>query len=242
MYGLRMVSKPITPIKRILRENDIKHINPYINIFSSFCNYNNNDWMYILNLNNKILGNNLKPDEYHTHINNLIENYYNNLCNDSFLYIDNYSNDVLNDCIKQLFYNIKEYNNNLHHIQSYNKHSAYQSIQIDNTEYYTLRLIHIPGGIETPIHNHTGLCMYALMNDINAEPTINNELLREIKYINSNINEDINKRIITRYIDKRDINLLYTNEYHQLKSENNDCYLLNLYIHGLDVRREYISY
>lgn len=226
----------------------IKSISPYISVFSSFCHYNNNDWMKIIHFGNQTLSDNSSGNDGIS-INTLVENYYNELCSDSFLYIHDYNSDILNDCIRQLYYNLKEYNQ-IHTNTHKNSHQTndrcakYQSIQLDNTEYYTLRLVSIPRGFETPIHNHSGLCIYTLMNtEITSSNTSNKtELLREIKYINTNPHEDINKRILTRYIDNRDIHFLYTNEYHQLKSERGHCYLLNLYIHGPDIHRDYISY
>jgi hypothetical protein len=149
----------------------------------------------------------------------------------------------------QSCYHIKE----LFNKPQYNTPS-YESIQIDNNEIYSLRLVSMPENETTPIHNHEGICFYKLLNYRDHTQPI----LREDKFFNcnryddyydnyreSNIvnteNNNCEDTIITyntvKNIQDGNINVLYPGDYHQLTAQYGNCYSLHLYFHHFDTSK-----
>ena len=147
----------------------------------------------------------------------------------------------------------KDFNSNINKFKTNNITSIfnyhYNSIELDNTPIYNLRLVYIPRIYETIIHNHKGLCVYKLI-DTHKDTSLTS-LLSDTRYINpyesSNVSTQYysNDRYnMVRYdyetthnVLPNRLNFVYTNQYHQLQTFNHNCFSIHLYFHDYNLRK-----
>lgn len=245
MYCFRHFNRTVAPCWKMAQMcNDITPLTPYLRYFNYYNSVNinfPNDWQRILKLHlNNVYKNksnficsfrdNMMDDIYSTFYNG-----YNEYFDDSHSYDDIHA--YAKEVITAMKFNIDNYVERREAKTSMSNELSYESIQLDNNEIYNLRLVYIPEGTRTSIHNHGGVCFYKLLNhDIDVSAT-------ETKYagyahnaINTGQQNTMNKNSVI--IDHGTMNVLFTDEYHEIKSISGDACLLNLYFHNVHIKSD----
>jgi len=246
IYSLRHFNRTLTPIWNKTRENIKKdksnnYINvlrPYLHYFNYYNRVYNYDWQHIVELNSlnksriiQIFKKSLIDDVYYFIYNDLNKDFKPAISNKRL-------KQYIQEVNTTMEFNINKYvetkeSNKGPHVTQHIFPRLYEYIELDNNEIYNLRLVCIPAGAQTSIHNHNGLCIYKLLNYQRDNP-----ILRETNYVNYTYDdENLLKNKTTRFIENDVLNILYFNEFHQLESLGDDCYCLNLYFHDLNIHR-----
>lgn len=247
IYGLRILNTSLTPQLNTIRNNIKKNkynrnplsfLRSHIRLFNY---YKHDDWQYIFIIddNNKAV---IKNKFY---VNSLIDIFSATYRNSDA----GFDNVKLSYNDRNIKYDVKQHTDKFNDVlENYLKlkyseeylersPSSYDSIVLDTNEIYTLRLIRINKNVETPMHNHRGLCLYRMINHwANSDAK---SVLRNIKYVNVDdvCDYGATDTITTSIITNDYLNILHTNEFHQLKALNTDCYSLHLYFHDFDIYR-----
>lgn len=246
IYSLRHFNRILTPMwnktRKNIKNDNINYINvlrPYLHYFTYYNRvYKHCDWQHIVELNS-------------VNKSRTIQFFKDSLIDDIYCFLYSGVNKDFNQFIsnKQIKQHIQDVNNAMefninnyvklkeldrqHDITHHTLPPLYKYIQLDNNEIYNLRIVCIPAGAQTSIHNHDGLCIYKLLNYQQNNPT-----LKDTKYVNYTYDiENLLKNKTTQLIGNDAINILYFNEFHHLESIGGDCYCLNLYFHDLNIHR-----
>lgn len=245
MYCFRHFNRTVAPYWKMAQtRDDITPLTPYLRYFNYYNSINinfPNDWQRILKLHyNNVYKNksnficsfrdNMMDDIYSTFYNG-----YNEYFDDRHSYDDIHA--YAKEVIMAMKFNIDNYVERKEDKTSVSNELSYESIQLDNNEIYNLRLVYIPEGKRTSIHNHGGVCFYKLLNhDIDVSAS-------ETKYagyahnaINTGQQNTMNKNSVI--IDHGKMNVLFTDEYHEIQSISGDACLLNLYFHNVHIKSD----
>lgn len=243
MYCFRHFNRTVAPYWKMAQTcNDITPLTPYLRYFNYYNSVNTNytdDWQRIINLHHNNVYKN-KSSFICSFRDNMMDDIYSTFYNGYNEYFDDsHSYDAIHayakEAIMAMKFNIDNYVERREAREAVATNEPhYESIQLDNNEIYNLRLVYIPEGTRTSIHNHGGVCFYKLLNhDIDVSATETRYAGYAHNAINTGQQNTMHKNSVI--IDHGNINVLFTDEYHEIASINGDACLLNLYFHNVHI-------